>query len=117
MTEWDLEATPEFEAWFSSLDEGEADAVVAIVDLLERHGPHLTFPFSSGIVGSAFAGMRELRKQYKGEPYRILYCFDPRRVGVLLIGGCKGGDDRWYVANIQKADDLFRQHLKDLEKG
>lgn len=41
--------------------------------------------------------MRELRIQHRGDPYRVLYAFDPRRVGgILLIGGTKGGDNRWY---------------------
>jgi len=40
--------------------------------------------------------MRELRVQHAGRPYRVLYAFDPRRVAILLIGGDKTGDDRWY---------------------
>ena len=31
--------------------------------------------------------MRELRIQHAGEPYRVLYAFDPRRTAILLIGG------------------------------
>jgi hypothetical protein len=30
-------------------------------------------------------------------PYRVLYIFDPRRVALLLLGGDKTGDDRWYA--------------------
>ncbi len=29
-----------------------------------------------------------------------LYVFDPRRVAILLLGGNKGGDDRWYEQNV-----------------
>ena len=38
--------------------------------------------------------MRELRVQHQVEPYRVLYAFDPRRMSILLIGGCKAGDWR-----------------------
>jgi len=40
--------------------------------------------------------MRELRVQHQGRPYRVLYIFAPRRVALLLLGGDKTGDDRWY---------------------
>ena len=40
--------------------------------------------------------MRELRIQHAGRPYRTLYAFDPRRMAILLIGGDKTGNNRWY---------------------
>jgi hypothetical protein len=58
--------------------------------------------------------MRELRIQHQGEPYRILYAFDPKRTAVLLIGGCKTGDNRWYETNIPKADRLYADWMKGL---
>lgn len=60
--------------------------------------------------------MRELRIQHKGEPYRVLYAFDPRRVALLLIGGNKIGDDRWYDHVVPKADKLYDQHLLTLKR-
>lgn len=59
--------------------------------------------------------MRELRVQHKGKPYRILYAFDPRRIAVLLLGGSKVGNDRWYQENVPKADKLYDELLKELE--
>ena len=58
--------------------------------------------------------MRELRIQHEGRPYRVLYAFDPRRVGVLLLGGDKTGNDRWYRAMVRRADLLFDEHLRVL---
>jgi hypothetical protein len=58
--------------------------------------------------------MRELRVQHAGRPYRVLYAFDPRRVSILLIGGDKTGDDRWYSRMIPIADDLYDQHLREI---
>lgn len=103
-----------------TLTEGEQDAIDVVVGLLEDKGPQLPFPYSSGIAGSKHPRMRELRIQYKGEPYRILYGFDPRRVALLLLGGCKVGNDRWYDENVPEADRLYDEHLEILkieEKG
>jgi hypothetical protein len=60
--------------------------------------------------------MRELRIQRKGRPYRILYAFDPRRVAILLIGGDKTGNDRWYEIYLPIGDKLYTEHLKQLKK-
>ncbi|MGK2926899.1 MAG: type II toxin-antitoxin system RelE/ParE family toxin [Lysobacterales bacterium] len=98
---WEVEYTDEFEAWWQQdLSEGEQDEIAAVVGLLERKGPHL----------------RELRMQYRGNPYRILYAFDPRRIAVLLIGGCKTGRDRWYEEFVPLADTLYDEHLNQLRK-
>jgi hypothetical protein len=43
--------------------------------------------------------MRELRIQVAARPYRVLYAFDPRRTAILLLGGDKTGDERWYEVN------------------
>jgi hypothetical protein len=45
----------------------------------------------------------------------VLYAFDPRRVGILLLGGDKTGNPRWYKEYIPKADEIYRRHLRDLE--
>ena len=104
---WDVEYTDELDLWWSSLDESEQESVSASVGLLEVLGPNLGFPHSSGINGSRHEHMRELRIQHRGRPYRVLYAFDPRRSAILLLGGDKTGDDRWYVVNIPVADRLY----------
>ena len=60
--------------------------------------------------------MRELRIQHKERPYRVLYAFDPRRVALLLIGGDKGGKDRWYKEFVPIADQLYDVHLDTLQE-
>ncbi|HAY28004.1 MAG TPA: benzoate transporter [Candidatus Accumulibacter sp.] len=42
--------------------------------------------------------------------------FDPRRAAILLIGGDKTGDDRWYNANVPIADRRYEEHLGQLRK-
>lgn len=60
--------------------------------------------------------MRELRVQMGGDPYRVFYAFDPRRAAILLIGGTKEGDDRFYERMIPIADRLYDEHLEELAK-
>ena len=60
--------------------------------------------------------MRELRVQHAGRPYRILYAFDPMRAAVLLMGGDKTGDDRWYQEFIPVADSLYDAHVAQLKR-
>ena len=47
-------------------------------------------------------------------PLRTSYAFNPLRTAVLLIGGDKTGDDRWYEKFVPIADHLFEDHLKEL---
>jgi len=114
MTDWDVEFTDEFEKWWDTLDADTQDAIDVVVGLLEQKGPDLRFPFTSGIKGSRHRHMRELRVQHRGQPYRILYAFDPRRIAILLIGGLKAGDDRWYERHVPTADDLYDSHLREI---
>ena len=113
---WDIEYTDEFGEWWCSLSELEQEDVAVTVGVLEEKGPSLPFPYSSGIESSRHSHMRELRIQHAGDPYRVLYAFDPRRAAILLIGGCKAGDDRWYDEYVPVADRLYDEHLEALKK-
>ena len=113
---WEIEFANEFEEWWDSLDESEQESVAASVDLLEARGPLLPFPHSSGIEGSKYGHMRELRIQHDGRPLRVFYAFNPKRTGILLIGGDKTGDSRFYERMIPRADAIYEQHLRELEE-
>ncbi len=117
MTVWDIEFTDEFGQWWESLDDDEQESVDVTVTLLEKLGPQLPYPHSSGVESSRHRHMRELRIQHKGDPYRVLYAFDPRRTALLLIGGNKTGHDRWYEEFVPIADALYEEHLRALEEG
>ncbi len=113
---WDIEYTDEFGDWWANLTEDEQVSLAASVQLLEVRGPALGYPHSSGIYGSKHGHMRELRTQHAGRPLRTLYAFDPRRMAILLIGGDKTGDDRWYDINVPIADRLYDEHLIQLRR-
>ena len=112
---WDVEYTDEFGEWWAGLSEDEQESLDASVRLLEVRGPNLGFPHSSGIHGSKHGHMRELRTQHDGKPFRTLYAFDPRRSAILLIGGDKTGDGRWYDVHVPIADGLYDKHLEQLQ--
>ena len=114
--EWEIEVTDEFERWWDSLSEGEQEDVRACVLLLRQYGPTLRFPFSSGVQTSKHPHMRELRIQHGGDPYRVLYAFDPRRIAILLIGGQKTGDPRWYDTVVPIAERLYDEYLDELRR-
>ena len=60
--------------------------------------------------------MRELRVQSGGNPIRVFYAFDPRRVAILLIGGDKTGDKRFYEKYIPIADELYDEYLQEIKQ-
>jgi hypothetical protein len=101
---WEVEFTDEFGDWWDGLTSGEQVSIDASVRLLESLGARLPLPHGSGITTSRHSHMRELRLQHAGEPYRILYAFDPRRFAIILIGGNKTGNDRWYEESVPVAD-------------
>lgn len=113
---WDVEYTDEFGDWWTGLDDAERSSVAAYVGLLEERGPHLDYPYSSKIAQSRHDHMRELRIQHKGQPYRVLYAFDPRRSAILLIGADKTGRDRWYDETVPVADRLYDEHVATLRE-
>jgi hypothetical protein len=115
---WEIEYTDEFGQWWDTLTEDEQEDLVSSVELLRNLGPSLPRPHADTVKGSRFSNMKELRTQSGGRPLRTFFAFDPRRCAILLIGGDKTGQDRFYEKMIPIADRLYSQHLKELrEKG
>ena len=93
--EWEVEYTDEFEAWWTELDPDEQESITASVGLLERLGPHVPYPHSSDIKTSRHGRMR---------------------MAILLIGGEKTGDSRFYEIMVPVADRLYDEHLAALRR-
>ena len=113
---WEVEYTDEFGEWWETLSEAEQDAVDYSVSLLQNEGPSLRFPHSSNVRRSRYGSMRELRSQCEGRPLRTFYAFDPKQTAILLIGGDKTGDDRFYDVMIPFADKIYDIHLKEIQE-
>jgi hypothetical protein len=113
---WSVEYTDQFGEWWEDLSNVERADIEAVVTLLEENGPMLSLPYSSGIRGSRHGRMRELRVQSGGRPIRIFYAFDPRRVAILLIGGDKTGDNRFYEVYLPFATVFMMNTLMSCEE-
>ena len=115
----EVEVTDEFIAWYEALSDGDAEQVDRYVALLERHGVTLRYPYSSDVKGSKYA-LRELRVQSGGRPLRIFYAFDPKRMAILLFGGDKTGDARFYEKYVPierwVAQETLKMNLRELRK-
>ena len=87
-----------------------------MLDVLEEEGPQLGRPYVDTVEESVFPNMKELRVQHKGDPWRILFAFDFERAAVLLVGGNKRGNKRWYLEHIPIADERFQEHQHQLQR-
>ena len=111
-----MEYTGEFERWWQTLSLAEQASLEASVRLLEQFGPGLSRPYADTVHGSRHPNMKELRTQCRGRPLRTFFAFDPRRSAILLIGGDKTGDDRFYERMVPLADKLYDDYLKELRE-
>ena len=113
---WDIEVTDQFLGWYrGGLTHAELVAIDAAVGMLEHQGPALDRPLVDHITSSRHQRMKELRPL--GTDIRILFCFDPRRTAILLLGGDKAEAwEAWYVQNVRIADALYDEHVKELRK-
>ena len=111
---WEVEYTDEFGEWWARLGEGEQESIAASVELLRQLGPNLGRPHVELLKASKHWNMKELRTQHAGRPIRTLFAFDTRRHAILLIGGDKTGDERFYERMIPLADRLYDEHLEEL---
>ncbi|WP_447529378.1 type II toxin-antitoxin system RelE/ParE family toxin [Vreelandella sp. TE19] len=99
-----------------SLEEADRENVLASLLLLRERGPMLSRPHADTVNGSQFSNMKELRIQSGGRPIRAFFAFDPRRTGIILCAGDKGGNDkRFYDEMIPVADKEYAAHLETLK--
>jgi len=113
--EWIIEFDEDFSAWFHAQEDDLQDEITAALKVLAAFGPALRRPRVGNIGDSKHSQMKELIVQYQGEPWRILFAFDPDRHAILLVGGNKTGDNRWYKTTIPIADARFDKHLAELK--
>lgn len=114
MSRWEVVATDEFARWYDTLEENQADALDARVELLGDFGPALGRPTVDRIAASTVHNLKELRVRSGGE-LRVLFGFDPMRRAVLLVGGDKTGRwEAWYDEAISLAERLFESHLRSM---
>jgi hypothetical protein len=110
---WEIITVKTFDAWFLALSHAEQVDVLASMQLLGIKGPHLGRPYADTLEGSRIHNLKELRIQHQGRPYRVFFAFDPERKAVLLCGGDKTGDKRFYKRLIPIAEQEFQHYLEN----
>jgi len=112
---WEVEFADEFGEWWDGLDAAEQKSVDFSVTLLSEAGPALKMPHSSGVeyrgtgtCVSSESSMRGVRTEFFMRSIRAAR-------QSLLIGGDKTGNDRWYEEYVPQGDQIYDQHLKELE--
>lgn len=113
--EWVVLLDPDFAAWLLQQDVGVRTAIAAHAKLLQEFGPGLGRPRVDTLKGSSLPNLKELRVQHRGEPWRVLFAFDPKRQAILLVGGTKQGNDRWYREVVPIAEQRYQRHVDELE--
>lgn len=104
--------TDEAVEWLAGLSESDQDAVGRMITILEQVGLALAHPYSSSIRGGKYP-FRELRIQSGGRPLRAFYIFDVTREAVVLCGGDKTGQGRFYEAMIAQAERIWAEYLRE----
>ncbi len=97
--------------WFNSIDEDALEAIYSAIEVLAEIGPTLGRPYVDTIKESRYKNMKELRVQNKRRIFRIFFIFDPIRNAVMLLGGDKRGDKRFYKKMIPIADTIYDRYL------
>jgi hypothetical protein len=108
---WEVVTTGEFRDWWSGLPAESREAIWHDVRVLEIEGPRARRPVVDSVKGSRHANLKELRTRVGPNQYRVFFAFDPSRRAVLLIGGDKSGDARFYERMIRLADHLYDRHI------
>jgi len=106
----DVIYTGEFREWLYSNDKVVRCRLLMVIGILEQYGVTTPFPYSSRLFGTQH-NLRELRADVGDRAYRMIYTFDPKRNAVMLLGGDKSGEKRWYEKNIQKAQQVYEKYL------
>ena len=114
--EWQVLLDSDFKAWLLAQEQKAQTAIFAHIGLLKAFGPALGRPHVDTIKGSRLTNLKELRVQYQGEPWRVLFVFDPKRRAILLVGGNKQGDTRWYTKAIPVAELRYQRHIDQMEE-
>ena len=109
---WEIEGTDQFADWFGRLSRDDKARVEAAIERLEEDGPGLGRPWVDSLVGTK---IKELRP--RGGHLRILFRFDPRKTGILLIAGDKRERwDQWYKTAIPGAERLYADYVAQLRR-
>ena len=102
---WQVILCDEFEPEFDALPSPLQDELLAHLKVLGR-------PLVDTLKGGSLTNLKELRFSWNNQPFRYFFAFDPKRSAIVLVGGSKAGDKRFYEKMIPVAEQRFARHLK-----
>ncbi|CAI1114357.1 type II toxin-antitoxin system RelE/ParE family toxin [Serratia liquefaciens] len=109
---WQIVTVERFDSWFLSLNNDQQKSVLVGIFKLQEFGPLLARPHADTLNHkNQIQHLKELRIQHRGRPFRIFFAFDPQRQAVLLCGGDKTGNKRFYQQMLPIAVREFSHYL------
>ncbi|ASL94239.1 toxin RelE [Serratia marcescens] len=109
---WQVVTVERFDDWFLALNNAQQTSILAAIFKLQTFGPQLARPHADTLhFSEAARQLKELRVQHRGRPFRVFFAFDPQRQAVLLCGGDKTGDKRFYQRMLPIAAMEFSHYL------
>ncbi|HHP7836896.1 TPA: type II toxin-antitoxin system RelE/ParE family toxin [Serratia marcescens] len=94
---WQVVTVERFDDGFLALNNAQQTSILAAIYKLQTFGPQLARPHADTLhFSDAVRQLKELRIQHRGRSFRVFFAFDPQRQAVLLCGGDKTGDKRFY---------------------
>jgi len=109
---WEILRTDIAADWIKSLDGDAREAILKCLIILKEIGPTLGRPYVDTVKQSKYKNMKELRIQNKQRLFRIFFIFDTERQAILLIGGNKRGEKRFYEKMVPLADNLYEEYTR-----
>lgn len=111
---WEIKRTDEFHQWIQTIDDDAKEAIFKYLSILKKIGPTLGRPFVDTIKGSSINNLKELRVQSKNRVIRVFFVFDPERNILLILGGDKKGNSRYYQEMIPQVEKLYKIYLSKM---
>lgn len=101
--------------WHSRQRPEVLERVKMAVSVLALEGPALGRPLVDSIVGSSIRNLKELRVSSSShQAIRILFCFTPERIALLLVAGDKSSNwSSWYPDAITEAEEIYEHYLEN----
>ncbi|WP_315259565.1 type II toxin-antitoxin system RelE/ParE family toxin [Rothia mucilaginosa] len=114
MSTWNIDFR-HIRSWLEELSDNDYEQVAASIQVLKREGPALGRPLVDNVKGSTIKNLKELRPGSSGQSkIRILFVFDSHRQAVMLVAGDKSGNwNKWYRTNIPRAEQIYKEHLRN----
>ena len=115
MVAWKVEGIDEFASWFLDLHDDEQVDVGRVVELRRtRLGTTVSLLVGDRWISSpADAGTtNSTSRKIVPRALRIR----SHRAAILLLGGDKTGNSRWYDENVPLADDRYDYYLREIAK-